>query len=478
MRNNTSAIYNLCLVIGDSLSLIVAFTVAYVLRVSLSHRALSAHVHAHTYIIILITLLPFWVLIFALLGLYNARHYENRFDEFGRLVVASFIGILFAISYAYIANVTIFPARLVSFYDFGLAFLIVFILRTLIRAVRRELFSYGIGINYVLLVGDTRTTHQLIASLADTSVTGYRVIGVVGGSRHPLKSAVTYPVFTNFNAAVDALQDQQLHTIIQTELYAAGEQNNSILSYAQEHHMAYQFVPGNSDLFVGNIKVDLFHSVPVIAVHPTALIGWGRVLKRGFDLFFGVLLLIPALPIMAVLWLLYLFDHGDPIYAQPRLSRYGRTVKIYKFRTLLHAYNRLSPEEAFEKMGHPEYAKRYRDNGDMLENDPRISSIGRYLRKTSLDELPQLLNVIKGDISLVGPRPLVPFELEKYGKKNILLSVKSGLTGLAVISGRSNIPYEERRKLDLYYVQNWSFGSDIVILFRTISVVLFHRGAR
>jgi FlaA1/EpsC-like NDP-sugar epimerase len=170
MRNNTSAIYNLCLVIGDSLSLIVAFTVAYVLRVSLSHRALSAHVHAHTYIIILITLLPFWVLIFALLGLYNARHYENRFDEFGRLVVASFIGILFAISYAYIANVTIFPARLVSFYDFGLAFLIVFILRTLIRAVRRELFSYGIGINYVLLVGDTRTTHQLIALVSLAAV--------------------------------------------------------------------------------------------------------------------------------------------------------------------------------------------------------------------------------------------------------------------------------------------------------------------
>src|SRR5262249_41832997 len=143
------------------------------------------------------------------------------------------------------------------------------------------------------------------------------------------------------------------------------------------------------------------------------------------------------------------------------LSRFGTKVKIYKFRTQLHAYNRMSPETGFQKMGRPELARAYRDNGDFLENDPRISKLGRLLRKTSLDELPQLINVIKGDISLVGPRPLEPFELEHYGKKNLILSVKSGMTGLAVISGRRDIPFEERRKLDLYYVQNWSFWGDL-----------------
>jgi exopolysaccharide biosynthesis polyprenyl glycosylphosphotransferase len=478
MRNNTSSIYNFCLVIGDCLALLVAFTVAYILRVTLSHRVLSAHVQAHTYLMFSVALLPFWILIFALLGLYNARNYENRFSELGRLIVASFVGILFAISYAYVANVTIFPARLVTLYDFGLAFIIVFAFRTIARGVRRELFSYGIGINYVLIVGDTRTTHTLIRSLAITDITGYKVVGVVGGIKHHLEKTTGYAIYNYFTEAVTDLEKKQLHTIIQTELYADNAKNDAILNYSQEHHIAYRFVPGNSELFTGNIQVDLFQSIPIIAVNQTALIGWGRIIKRLFDLFLGIILLAIALPIMAVICFIMIFDHGDPVFSQVRLSRYGNKIRIYKFRTQLHAYNRMTPEAGFIKMGRPELAKRYRDNGDFLENDPRISKLGKFLRKTSLDELPQLINVVKGDLSLVGPRPLEPFELEKYGQKSILLSVKTGMTGLAVISGRRDIPFNERRKLDLYYVQNWSFLNDLVILARTVSVVLFHRGAR
>src|SRR5438309_585003 len=141
MRNNTSVVYNFCLVIGDFLALVFAFTVAYILRVTLSHRALSAQIHAHTYISIFLTLLPFWILIFALLGLYNARIYEKRFSELGRLAIGSFIGILFVISYSYIANVAIFPGRLVTVYGFGLALFFIFLFRTVARGVRRELFT-------------------------------------------------------------------------------------------------------------------------------------------------------------------------------------------------------------------------------------------------------------------------------------------------------------------------------------------------
>ena len=478
MKNNASLLYNFCLVVGDALAITVAFTVAYILRVTLSHKALSANVHAHTYIFILISLLPFWILIFAVLGLYNARIHERRFNELGRLLVGTFIGILFVISYSYITNTAIFPARLVTAYGFSLAFFFVLLFRTIARGIRRELFTYGIGINNVLIVGDTRLTHELIDALADTAATGYRVIGVVGGIKHPLAPDHTHKIYPSFAKASQQLRDGQLHTIVQTELYADTPTNDEILTFAQENHVAYRFVPGNSELFTGNIEVDLFQSVPVIAVHQTALVGWGRIVKRLFDLAFGLLLLIPALPIMCVIWFVMLFDHGDAIFSQVRLSRFASKIHIYKFRTQLHAYNRMTPEEGFAKMGRPELAKQYRDNGDFLENDPRISRLGRFLRKTSLDELPQLFNVIRGDISLVGPRPLEPFELEKYGKKNLLLSVKTGMTGLAVISGRRDISFEERRKLDLYYVQNWSFWGDLVILARTVSVVFFHRGAR
>lgn len=477
MKNNFSLIYNFLLVIGDALAITAAFTVAYILRVSLSHEPISTSVHAHAYITILVSLLPFWIMIFALLSLYTSRVYDRRFSELGRLLVGSFIGILLVISYGYIANVAIFPARLVTIYGFSLAFLFVLLFRTILRGLRRELFNYGIGINNVLLVGDTRTTHQLLEALSHTDITGYRVIGVVGGVKHPLPTTSPHRQYASFAAAVSHLE--QLHTIIQTEQYSSSESNDEVLTYAQENHIAYRFVPGNGELFVGNIEVDLFHGVPVIAVHQTALIGWGRVVKRLTDIILGGTMLIIASPFMLLIALTEkLSGSGSIFFRQVRLTRFDQKFKVFKFRSQYKKYDGTTPEEAFAMMGKPELGKLYRDNGDCLDNDPRITPLGRFIRKYSLDELPQLINVVRGDISLIGPRALIPKELELYKKRHNILSVKSGLTGLAQVSGRRDISFDERRRLDLYYVQNWSFWSDMVILARTFSIVLFHKGAK
>jgi exopolysaccharide biosynthesis polyprenyl glycosylphosphotransferase len=479
MRNNASLVYSFCLMIGDALAIIVAFTIAYILRVTLNHTPISEHVGAHDYIVILISLLPFWILIFALLDLYKIRVYEKRFSELGRLLTGSFIGILLVISYSYFTNTAIFPARLVTLYGFGLAFVCVLLFRTLARGLRRELFSYGIGINNILLVGDTKTTQRLIDALGNSHITGYRILGVVGGVKHLLQKDRAYHQYKNFTAAVEHLGRGQIHTIMQTELYANSERNDEILTYAQEHHVAYRFVPGNSELFVGKIEVDLFHAVPVIAVHQTALIGWGRVVKRLADILLGSLFLLLATPVMLVIAIIIkLTDSGPALFRHERLSRFATPVRVFKFRSHRVGYSGLEPEEAFAKLGKPELAKAYRENGDYLPNDPRVTRIGRFLRRYSLDELPQLINVVKGDISLVGPRSLVAYELGKYAQMNLILSVKSGLTGLAQISGVSDLSFDERRKLDLYYVQNWSFWGDLVIVLKTFWVVLFHKGTR
>lgn len=479
MKNNASLVYNVCLMIGDALAITVAFSIAYVLRVSLNHTPLSTSVHAHTYIAILVSLLPFWILIFGLLGLYNSRIYEKRFSELGRLLIGTFIGVLFIISYSYLTNTAIFPARLVTVYGFGLAFACVLVTRTASRGLRRQLFSYGIGINNILLVGDTRTTQRMIEALANTTVTGYRVIGVVGGVKHLLKENAAYRQYKTFGAAISHLKSQPLHTIMQTELYAETGVNDEILTYAQEHHIAYRFVPGNSELFVGNIEVGLFQSIPIIAVHQTALTGWGRVVKRLSDVILGSLFLIIASPFMLLVAIAELLSgNRSIIFRQDRLSRFNTKVRILKFRSHYAKYDGTTPEQVFEEMGHPELAKAYRQNGDYLPNDPRITPLGRFIRRTSLDELPQLFNVLHGDISLVGPRALIPSELEQSAQKNLILSVKSGVTGLAQISGVSDLSFAERRQLDLYYVQNWSFWGDMVILAKTFWVVLFHKGTR
>lgn len=479
MKNNISLIYNACLVVGDFLALVAAFVAAYVLRVKWElgfNTQQFGPLSGKTYIGVFLLVLPFWILIFALLGLYNGSIYEKRFTELGRLLLGSFIGMLFVIFWNFVADKPIFPARLIPIYGFAFGFIFLVIFRNLARLIRGWLFGYDVGLTRVLLVGNTRMTRELLDWLAESRKSGYKVVGVIGDKK--ITEGHTVPRYNSLDEFLKHHRSE-LHSIIQTELYADEERNSRILTYAQEHHVNYRFVPGNTELFVGNIEVELFRSsIPVIIVRQTALFGWGRVVKRIFDIVVGTILLIPALPIMGVICLVMLFDHGDPIWRNTRLGRFGNKIGIYKFRTQYHAYHRMSPEQGFIKMGRPELAKKFRDNGDFLENDPRISPMGRFLRKTSLDELPQLFNVLRGDMSLVGPRPLEPFELSNYDKKNLMLSVKTGLTGLAAVSGRRAISFEERRALDVYYVQNWSLWLDIIILAKTVRAVLSARGAK
>lgn len=474
MKNNASFVYSFCLVVGDFLALVAAFIGAYLLRVTYSDQVISQPVAAITYLKLFLVLTPFWILIFGLLGLYTRNIYEKRFSELGRLFMGSFVGLLFVIAVDFILVKTIFPAKLVPIYGFLLAFIFLVIFRNLARAIRTMLFSYNIGISNVLIIGDTPIAEELVQSLRNSKASGYRVIGIVSNGRFAQKHFDDITVFNNADQAFKALSPASIHSIVQTQLYSETERNNQILNYAQEHHISYRFIPGNTELFVGNIEVDLFRSsVPVITVHQTPLIGWGRIVKRLFDLVIitpALILLSPLLLIIAVLVKLF-GGRGEIFFRQTRLTRHNRHFTTYKFRTMRKEYSGITPEEAFEKMGKPELAKVYRANGDFLANDPRISGIGRFLRRTSLDELPQLLNILKGDISLVGPRALIPQELNVYEKRHAILSVKSGLTGLAQVSGRKNISFEERRKLDIYYVQNWTFWMDIVILLKTVRVI-------
>jgi exopolysaccharide biosynthesis polyprenyl glycosylphosphotransferase len=479
MKSNASLAYNLFLVAGDFLALVAAFVGGFIIRAQ-SPTPVAHPISSHTFIYVFLSVLPFWILIFALLGLYNHTIYERRFSEFGRLLVGSFIGLLFVIFWNFISVDPIFPAKLVPIYGCILAFILLVVFRNIARLIRTELFAFNVGLTKIVIVGTSPMTRELVQSLSNSRQSGYRVMAVVGDKRqaqsHPI---LTYSSFQQFLRSAPS----NIHGIIQTELYADESRNAEILTYAQEHHVGYRFVPGNSELFVGNIDVELFrNSIPVIAVHHTALFGWGRVAKRLIDIFLSGILLLLTSP----LWLLIALaikinDPSGPVFYRPkRLTRFGTGVRIFKFRSMYWKYC-VSPEEGFKRMGRLDLLEQYRKNGDQLPNDPRVTPVGRILRAASLDELGQLYNVFRGDLSLIGPRALDAFEIEQYAKKNLILSVKSGLTGLAVVSGRKGISFEERRKLDLYYVQNWSLWLDLVILIKTVRVVLerlLRRGAR
>lgn len=470
MKSNASLVYNLFLVVGDFLALVAAFVGAFVIRAQ-STVPVAHPISGHTYFYIFLAVLPFWILIFALLGLYNSNIYERRFSEFGRLLVGSFIGMLFVIFWNFVSVHPIFPAKLVPIYGFLLSFIFLVLFRNVARLVRTELFGFNIGLTHIAIVGTSKMTKELVASLFNSRRSGYKIVAVVGDKRQiGDRPILTYPTFQTFLESVP----NGLHGIIQTELYADEARNAEILTYAQEHHISYRFVPGNSELFVGNIDVELFrNSVPVINVHHTALFGWGRVVKRITDILVGGVALVLSSPLWLIIAIAVKINDptGPVFYKTKRLTRFGTNVRMLKFRSMYQKYC-TSPEEGFAKMGRLDLLKQYRENGDQLPNDPRVTPVGRIIRALSLDELPQLWHVFHGELSLVGPRALDVFELEQYAKKNLILSVKSGLTGLAVVSGRQGISFEERRKLDLYYVQNWSFWLDVIILVKTLRVVL------
>ena len=188
-----------------------------------------------------------------------------------------------------------------------------------------------------------------------------------------------------------------------------------------------------------------------------------RFLKRFFDIFFSVIGIIILFPLMLVIAAAIKLDSKGPvIYKQDRLGKNGRIFKIYKFRTMI---------ENAEKMGSGLFT---------FENDPRITKVGKFLRKTSLDELPQLFNVLKGDMSFVGPRPPVPFYPKKWEEYTVYekkrFSVRPGITGWAQVNGRNEIDWSERIKLDVWYVDNWSLILDLKIILKSIKVVLKKEG--
>lgn len=457
------------------MALVAAFVAAYVLRIKLEFGIAQEDfgpISGRAFIGAFLLILPFWILIFALLGLYNHSIYEKRFKELGRLLVGSFIGLMLVIFWNFLSEEPIFPARLVPIYGFAFGFLFLLVFRNIARFIRVQLFRKESGLTRVLLIGNTDMTRELADWLAESKRSGYKVVGIVGGKRSQGEHK-NIPLYRTFGQYLEHHKDD-LHGIIQTELYADESWNAKILTFAQENHVSYRFVPGNTELFMGNLEVELFrNSIPVITVHQTALFGWGRVAKRLFDLFAGGLALVVFSPVLlAIALALKIREPRAPIFYKPnRLGRFGGTFACYKFRSMYWKYC-MSPEEGFAKMGRLDLLKKFRAQGNQLENDPRITPVGRFLRRTSLDELPQLINVIKGDLSLVGPRALDPADVEKYSKRNLILAVKTGVTGLAQVSGRNDISFEERRKLDLYYVQNWSFWMDVVILIKTVKVAL------
>lgn len=471
MHNNSQTIYRFFLALGDIFGLLLSFTAAYILRVSLDSRPITTEIDSTTFITTIIALLPLWVIVFYMLGLYSRHIYDYRPRELSRLFVAAVLGIMLMISFSFFTNIPLFPAKMVAIYALAISFVVLTVIRSLIRISRFITLDARKGLRRLVIIGDNEATVSLVTYLASNPRSGYEIVGVMATERYVVPT-ISHKYVDSLDEVFEKLKPD---VIMQTD----SKQSDKIYELAVNNHIEYQFVPMHEALVTTKHTAEIVGTLPVIIVQTTPLAGYGQVIKRFVDIVGAFLAIVVSSPIwLLTIVLMKLTEPTSPIFfKQERLSRFNNPVHVYKFRTHKKAYNGLSPEEAFEKIGKPELAKAYRDGGDQLPDDPRVSTFGRFLRRTSIDELPQLLNVLRGDISLVGPRALVPSELKQYPKKHLILTVKSGLTGLAQISGRRDISFEDRRALDVYYVHNWSLWLDIQIIFKTVWHVLFRKGA-
>lgn len=474
MKKDPGLIFRVVLVFADAVAIIVAFLVAYLARIYIDNRPYFFEAEPASFISTIILLIPVWLILHAFLGLYNQSIIlsHSRTAELARLFMASVLGTMALISYDFFANGHLFPTRMVAVYSALLCFIMLCLFRGLVHYVRARFARKNKGTLRAIVVGNNINTSRLIDHIADFPEDGYTLVGAVAN-----KSLIPDEFLNKrFSSIKDALSNCSADVVFQTE-----EQGSEyVYSQCVKNHLLYYFVPTEASLSSHIGKLELIGDTPAISVRVTPLVGGARIVKRAMDIIIGGLMLILAAIPMAIIWLVVkVSDPKHPaVYASYRLSRYNKKVKIYKFRSMKSEYSGLSPEDAFKKMGKADLIEKYRAGGDYIEDDPRITKVGHFLRASSLDELPQLINVVKGDIALVGPRALVPGELRDYGDRSLLLSVKSGLTGLAQVSGRRDISFEERRALDLYYVQNWSVWLDISILFRTIGAVVLRRGAK
>ena len=225
---------------------------------------------------------------------------------------------------------------------------------------------------------------------------------------------------------------------------------------AQTHHIEYSFIPGEAEFYSGKNSVDVFLGYPMITVYQTPLVGWGAIVKRIFDQLLSTLLIIVLSPVFLILFIVKkVVDPGPAFYVSQRLSRFSKPIGLIKFRSMDAKYGSRDAADEFRDMGREDLALEYEKNRK-VEDDPRITRFGAFLRASSLDELPQILNVFKGELSLVGPRPILPQEVKlASGRTSLLHSVKSGVTGIWQVSGRSELSFEERIELELFYAQNW-----------------------
>jgi exopolysaccharide biosynthesis polyprenyl glycosylphosphotransferase len=411
--------------------------------------------------------IPVVLLIFATLGLYNLKGTRRFSSEVGRIMIGISVA-LFSVIILFFFNRELFPSRFIILASWGFSILLVVLGRIILRFIQEILFKRGYGLHNLVIISGNDQEAKIIEPFYNNTSLGYRLVAEVP------YSDVTLAQLEHLYA------ENRIDEIMQTSSSLNDAENLKIVEFARNKGLQYSFIPNLFDVQRNVVEVNTINGLPIIGLKNTPLDGWGRVAKRVLDIAASLMCILLTSPFFIIISIAIKLDSKGPVIYPALRGGRGRDFWFYKFRSMqAHLSPGLGGAEA-ERVRQELWQKNDRGGAEApflkIKNDPRITRVGSFIRKTKLDELPQFWNVLKGDMSMVGPRAHVLDEVERYRNRyRRMFSVKPGIFGLSQNAQimLPELPFEEEVKLVTFYIENWSIWLDVKILARSFWLLFF-----
>jgi exopolysaccharide biosynthesis polyprenyl glycosylphosphotransferase len=463
-------LYLSALVLSDVLALGLAFGLAYFLRFSLDLEIFEVTMlRPEVYLVLAAAISPLWILLFYLLRLYDLHYLLGGTQEYSHVFNACTLGMMVLISFTFFAKIIVARGWIVLFWL--LTVLCVGVFRFAMRRIAYAFRRRGYLQIVTLIVGADTEARAIAKQLETTPTCGAAIIGFLDDQPHEQKID-GLPILGSISAVQQIVARYGVEEVLLSTPALSREQIIAIhQAFAESNDVEIRLSSGLYEILTTGARIKEWSSIPLISLNKVRLSDIETWVKTLIDYSLSMLVLLMFLPLFALIAFLIKFDSPGPfLYRRRVLGRGGREFNALKFRTMYMDGDKILAR-------YPSLRAELQAN-HKLKQDPRVTRMGRWLRRYSLDEVPQLFNVLSGRMSLVGPRMISPAEVEMYGRWRMnLLTVKPGLTGLWQIGGRSALSYEERIRIDMQYIRNYSIWLDFLILFQTIPVVLRGQGA-
>ena len=455
MIKDNQTYFNRLHVILDALITVISYITAWYLRIVVFQDASKGVLPMETYFAALYFIVPGYLALYWMMNLYRSKRFSSPWREVVDVFRANIVGLILFIVALYVINQPHF-SRSMIFIFFGINTALMIAMRQAVRAVLRKIRKKGYNLKHILLVGYSRATEQYIDRIMANPEWGYVVNGVLDDNVPVGTLYRGIPVLNTINALEDLLNKNEMDEIAITLSLADYDKLEELVNTCEKHGVHTKFIPDYNSVIPSRPYTEDLQGLPVVNIRRVPLTNtFNLIVKRIVDIIGALIAIIVFSPVMIVAAIVIKAqDKGNVIFKQTRVGLHNKEFEMYKFRTM-----REQKEE--------DEAKRW-----TVKNDDRITPFGKFLRRTSLDETPQFFNILKGDMSLVGPRPERPQWVERFREEipryMIKHQVRPGLTGWAQVNGyRGDTSIRKRIDYDIYYIENWTLGFDFKILFLT-----------